>query len=164
MVFKVVFIEFISSHSKKKLEELKHSLEHEDWQPADIPYAYAVYFNLIFGVKTQKDSEHKQDIDKSIIGEEESVILDDILKIEDLTKNGKLAEEFYSIKKNEIFVKEKRFRTISSFLLLIKLVCEDFHIALKFNSLGTEAVSKIFETMKVLFHGILFVIKSDLVL
>ena len=83
------------------------------------------------------------------VEEESSVLNEDISKIEEPSKNGKSAEEFYSIKKNEIFIKEKRYRAINSFLLLIRIICEDFNIAVRFNSLGKDAVSSIFDIIKV---------------
>ena len=166
-------IEFISLHYKQKNDELRQSLEQETWLPADIPYTYGIYFNIIFGIKmasSNKESDVNTSLRKGsddilrssrpfsiqdanltsqLNGDDESVLVDDVSRIEELNKNGKLAEEFYSIKKNEIYIKEKRFKTINSFLLLLRIICEDFNIAVRFNSLGKDAVSSIFDIIKV---------------
>jgi len=80
--------------------------------------------------------------------DEESVIADDVPKIEE-DSNGKPAEEIYSIKKNEIFVGEQRFKATGSFLLLVKMICDNYNLALKFSSIESEAIAKLFETLKV---------------
>lgn len=127
---------------------------------------------MIFGIKIQKENDanisvrkssdnedvlrssrpfsiHDPNLTNQLTLEEESVLPEDTSKIEELNKNGKLAEEFYSIKKNEIFIKEKRYKAINSFLLLLRIICEDFNIALRFNSIGKDSVSSIFDIIKV---------------
>lgn len=162
-------IEFVSSRCKHQLEELKQSLEQETWQPADIPYTYGVYFNLFFGIDPHKGlmpdrRKLSEDILKSsrpdgidmlghhITNETDPIFTEEVSKTEDtVVKNGKHPEEIYSIKKNEIFVNNMRFKTTTSFLLLMQIIYEDYHIALRFRSVGSEAVSKILEIIKVCF-------------
>lgn len=165
-------IEFISSRYKHQYEELKDSLEQEGWQPADIPYAFGVYFNLFFGVEPNKgsiaDKRKMSDADDILrssrpdavemasthLNETESILTEEVPKPEELVaQNGKPTEEIYSIKKNEIFVHNMRFKTTSSFLKLVQIIYEDYHIALRFKSVGTEAISKILEIIKVILQS-----------
>lgn len=155
-------IEFITAHYKQKHEELKQSLEQESWQPADIPYTYSLYFNLFFGIGIRKENKvpsrkasedmlrlSRNNLDESNVNEDGSILVEDLSKIEESLKNNKVPEEIFSIKKNEIFVNNMRFKTTTSFLLLIKIIYENFNIALRFSSIGSESISKVFEIIKV---------------
>jgi len=158
---------FINLYSKRRIDELRQTLEQESWQPADIPYTYGIYFNQIFGIEVNKPRDldisvrkMSEDLLKSsrpfsvndtsmmnTLAEDESVIADEVPKVEE-DSNGKPAEEIYCIKKNEIFIGDQRFKATGSFLLLIKMICDNYNIALKFSSIESESISKLFEILK----------------
>lgn len=87
-------------------------------------------------------------LDNSVMADD-SFVQEDFAKIGEPMENGKVAEDIYSIKKNEIFVHNMRFKATSSFLLLVRILYETHNIATKFKSIGPEAISKIFEIIKV---------------
>ena len=157
-------------------------MENDAWVVSDIPYTYKTYFDILFGVKlaaNKSPSKERNDVDEDIFRSSrpdvndleviKKLALSDTFIQRDNNQTMEITQqdiefdekEIVEIKKNELVVQEKRFKVNSSLLVLIKMTCDYYNIACKFNQISELTISRLFDIIKVInkFHqDLMFII------
>lgn len=131
---------------------MKSNLEQENWQAVDIPPEYNDYFEIFFRTAP------KVQTNKNMVGSDISSTESSSPSYEggitheqgsnQEQEHGK-KETFFKFEKNEFYLQGKKYQVTSSFLLLIQTLYDYFQIAFKYKFIQLDALSKIFETIKV---------------
>ena len=138
---------------------------------SDIPYTYKSFFEILLNVNhdlNKTDQADKPEGDDDIFKSARPDVNDleivkklalgdafsqreNLLTIDPGHENDKNDKEVFEIKKNELIVHNKKFKVTTSFLLLIKILCDYYNVSLKIPQLREPALTKLFSFIRVFY-------------